>query len=99
MSMSDGEHLSKRPYEPAVSVLKWLDITKPPGTLPALLKKAPTTCLHHGSLGAVLFLVGAAESPVTQELINHKCAVVLGHRVNKFLKNSLLSVSLFIYRL
>ena len=58
-----------------VSVLKWLDITKPPGTLPALLKKAPTTCLHHGSLGAVLFPVGAAESPVTQELINHKCAI------------------------
>ena len=58
-----------------VSVLKWLEITKPPGTLPALLKKAPTTCLHHGSLGAVLFPVGAAESPVTQELIKHKCAI------------------------
>ena len=56
-------------------MLKWLDITKPPGTLPTLLKKAPTTCLHHGSLGAVLFPVGAAESTLTQELINHKCAI------------------------
>lgn len=53
----------------------WLTIMQPPATLPALLKKAPSSLLVRDADGNPLFQVGEAEAATTERLIAHKCAI------------------------
>ena len=58
-----------------ISDATWLTIMQPPATLPALLKKAPTSLLVKDADGSPLFQVGIAEAATTERLVAHKCVV------------------------